>query len=393
MISRREGSSHRFRRRARDEAALDETLESGPRVGGRAIGVNREVSSEPCRDVLELPRHVERVPYACRGGIELHDGSGAVIQHDDRVVEAFGKRAGAAGEQLGHESSVVEVAGALYGHVVRSSWPFTRLRPAIAEHEGRTLIVCSDPDVIAAAEAELLVLPRQVLKDGRRCAGGDTSIGAAGWFEGVGSFVFDAGRRRVVAVPPRSGDAEWEHLVVGWALPSLLGELGATVLHGCVVAGRDRAWILCGPSGTGKTTTSLALRDAGMQVLADDVAVVEGGAREVAAGPRGSRVIGAGGTKALHFDDASPSPSVFAPLGGLAVLGPRGTGLQQRCLAPSEAFVALVPHACPASEAARRRMTHAIADLARGLPVLAISMPDDLNALPAAAAALAEVLA
>lgn len=280
----------------------------------------------------------------------------------------------------------------LYGHTVASSWPIAALQPIADMPASHRITICSDPAVLSAAEEELLAMPRSTLKRGEVCAGGETAVGPAGWFDGVGTFVLDCDGRRIAASPPRDAvAATWERLVVGWAVPILLSRLGATVLHACAVASQDRAWIICAPSGTGKTTTSLALRDAGMHLLSDDVAVLDADTELVAAGPRGSHVLDVDGTKTMRFHDAAPPPAPL-PLAGLGLLRPRGTGELHRRMAPVEAFTALLPHACPGSEDARGRMTRRIAELARSLPVLAISMPDDLTALPAAAAELAAIL-
>jgi hypothetical protein len=61
---------------------------------------------------------------------------------------------------------------------------------------------------------------------------------------------------------------------------------GRFALHAGAWAGRDgRAWLLTGPSGTGKSTMLAALAGAGAPVAADDLAVLDGQA--VLAGPRG----------------------------------------------------------------------------------------------------------
>ena len=61
-------------------------------------------------------------------------------------------------------------------------------------------------------------------------------------------------------------------------LPSLLGIIGPSVgltsLHGACVAWRDNGLLLVGDSGTGKSTLSLALAQAGLDFLSDDRTLV-----------------------------------------------------------------------------------------------------------------------
>lgn len=55
----------------------------------------------------------------------------------------------------------------------------------------------------------------------------------------------------------------------------LLGRMGAVLVHAGAVVDRDgRAWLLAGDTHSGKTTTSVALADAGWRFLADDQVVL-----------------------------------------------------------------------------------------------------------------------
>jgi hypothetical protein len=212
------------------------------------------------------------------------------------------------------------------------------------------------------------------------------------WFEGVGSFVLDAPGRRIVATGPAGDRPTWEHRLLGFALPMLLGELGSIVVHGSAVATEDGAYLLCGPSGRGKTTTSLGLVDAGATLLSDDITVVhDRGAPHVWPGPRGSRVLGSDGEKSVQFLADRP-PELPVALRGVVVLGPRGAEFRLRRHDPADGFVALVPHVTAITSLAWETMIHGTADLARRLPVYAVTMPDRLAALPAAARALLDGL-
>lgn len=80
----------------------------------------------------------------------------------------------------------------------------------------------------------------------------------------------EAGRASIIA-----GEA-WQQVIVPHGLAPALAELlrsrGVFLLHAaCVAPAPGRAaMLIVGPSGTGKTTTALALAGAGMELLADD---------------------------------------------------------------------------------------------------------------------------
>jgi hypothetical protein len=161
---------------------------------------------------------------------------------------------------------------------------------------------------------------------------------------------------------------------------------------GSTVATEAGAYLLCGPSGRGKTTTSLGLADAGAALLSDDITVVHGrGAPHVWPGPRGSRVLGSDGEKSVRFLADRP-PERPVELRGVVVLGPRGAGFGLRRHDPADGFIAPVPHVTAITPLAWETMIRGSADLARRLPVYAVTMPDRLDALPAAARALLDGL-
>jgi len=315
-----------------------------------------------------------------------------VIEHDRDVVETLEERGWAAGEELVDAASLrsSSAAGRVHGLLVRSDWPLKRLHPSPSLASADVRIVRDDIRTAALIE-ELDACQRQKLPDGSHFTVHPVADGIGAWFEQIGWFLIDAARRRVVASPPGAERDAWEHRLVGFAVPMLLGELGATVLHGCSVTVDGGAYVLCGPSGRGKTTTSLALVQAGAGLLSDDVTVLQrGDAPPVHPGPRGSRVLGAGGCKTLNIGGAAAvEPS---PLRGLVVLEPRGSGPLLHRRPPADGFIALVSNLSPVSVTGRAAMFHGVAELSRSLPVHAATLPDDLAALPRSAVALLAAL-
>jgi hypothetical protein len=83
-------------------------------------------------------------------------------------------------------------------------------------------------------------------------------------------------------------------------LSEALAQVGHHIVHAAMVAVDDRAILLAGRPGAGKTTASLALAGAGMQMLTDDASVLtlpeEGG---------GDRVMGWGLPRALKVHEQS----------------------------------------------------------------------------------------
>jgi hypothetical protein len=70
------------------------------------------------------------------------------------------------------------------------------------------------------------------------------------------------------------GDAELFHCLraVG---PKVLFLRGSVVVHGSACQGSSGAWLFCGDSGAGKTTTARAFDAAGHKLLAEDMLVVD----------------------------------------------------------------------------------------------------------------------
>ena len=92
----------------------------------------------------------------------------------------------------------------------------------------------------------------------------------------LASFSYDSGARDVSAVPHRPLSPAfildtYHHCV----LPLILPALGTEVLHASAVIGADGVTALCGASGTGKSTTAVALARRGYPLWADDAVAVD----------------------------------------------------------------------------------------------------------------------
>jgi len=73
-----------------------------------------------------------------------------------------------------------------------------------------------------------------------------------------------------------SGVTRWEAAApLRTALHYALASPGRQLVHGAVVGADGRGALLTGPGGSGKSTTTLACLQAGMQVVGDDYAVVD----------------------------------------------------------------------------------------------------------------------
>ncbi len=80
--------------------------------------------------------------------------------------------------------------------------------------------------------------------------------------------------------PEESGDPSW--LLHGWAVTLATLQRGGLSLHAATVRVGDQVIAIAGCRGAGKSTTSMALREAGHELLTDDVTLIElDGARAV----------------------------------------------------------------------------------------------------------------
>jgi len=109
----------------------------------------------------------------------------------------------------------------------------------------------------------------------------DELLGMRFWRVGDGMVVTMAGLvlhargSEVVAYQPDPEDGTWLEELVAFALAWVLGAHGRFVLHAAAVARDDRALLVLGHTGAGKSTLSGACLEAGWQLLGDDQVVLD----------------------------------------------------------------------------------------------------------------------
>ncbi len=98
------------------------------------------------------------------------------------------------------------------------------------------------------------------------------------WHSDAGSFLIDPAS---MAIGHRAADTalelgveRWEDRLASNAIPILLGELGGLSLHASANLVGERAVVICGVTGRGKSTLSAALTAAGHPSLGEDGVVV-----------------------------------------------------------------------------------------------------------------------
>jgi hypothetical protein len=170
---------------------------------------------------------------------------------------------------------------------------------------------------------------------------------------GVGVFRFRKDDRTVVAVSetgvpePIIDDAYRRNV-----LPLILSLRGYEVLHASAVSTPDGILVLCGVSGTGKSTFAHALSERGYPAWADDAVVVDVGGRGVVALAIPFR-LRLHGPAVTHFEWAEPEvadgEATRSPVLALAILAQDSSATQPLVeverLPPAEAFTALLRHA------------------------------------------------
>ncbi|HEY0631949.1 MAG TPA: hypothetical protein VGC98_07820 [Thermoleophilaceae bacterium] len=195
-----------------------------------------------------------------------------------------------------------------------------------------------------------------------------------------GEFLIDPARGEVVASGGNGFTDAWELRLVGTAIPLLLAERGDLVLHASGVVTEDGLGVLfCGPSGRGKSTLAHVLGQRGHALVGED-------GIDLTFDPDGAVLAWPGAAADVPGPVEYAEPSVVA---AVVVLGPRGgVRLRSEQLLPAAALADLGPHAIYAGRGHLPRALAALARLAERVPVHRAHLPDDLDALPAAAAEL-----
>lgn len=94
------------------------------------------------------------------------------------------------------------------------------------------------------------------------------------YFKGEGSFLIKKGRTITIERDSNSDEMHIRALVLGACFGCLLYQRDIPALHGAAVAYHNQAIIICGDSGSGKSTISTEFRKRGCLFLADDMVAV-----------------------------------------------------------------------------------------------------------------------
>lgn len=278
--------------------------------------------------------------------------------------------------------------GSLYGFEVKSELPLERLNVAPGIRGELKIEAAAEPLVAPATE------PTSTLVDGEghcwyasyELDGGDVLLDlppAVGF-----SLEPEAGR---IVVDGHGEDAELiEHRLVSSAICMLLGLRGDLVLHASAVEVNGRAVLFCGPTLRGKSTLARALGEAGHRVLGEDgIAIALGEDGPVAfPGARGVRVRCRDGNSRNRTDlVADPgSEPVSCPVGAVVLVGERGAALEVEPIERAQALALLTPNLIHSGGRASIGAAFArLATLLGSVPASRVSLPDDLEALPATA--------
>jgi len=286
--------------------------------------------------------------------------------------------------------------GSLYGLDVKAELPLRRLNAAAGTRGELRIALARGPLPVPTGEP----VSTLVGDDGRR-------FYAAHELDGhcllelppSGSFLLDPGAVRVTVDIGDDDEALREHRIVSSAVCTLLAMRGDLVLHASAVVARGRAVLFCGPTGRGKSTLALALGEAGHGVLGEDgVAIeVERGEPVAFPGARGIRVRSLNGDGSRRTDlapDPGPHEPAPCPVAAVVLLGGRGGALTIERLPAARALALLTPNLVHSG--GREAIAAAFGRLARLLrtvPAFRASLPESLDSLPAAAAALLDGIA
>lgn len=92
--------------------------------------------------------------------------------------------------------------------------------------------------------------------------------------DGIGRYYVSNGRHIVVEPDSQCSEHQMQLYILGSAMGALLFQRGTLPMHGSAVVIRDRAVIITGNSGAGKSSLTLALREMGHEFLTDDISAL-----------------------------------------------------------------------------------------------------------------------
>jgi hypothetical protein len=204
------------------------------------------------------------------------------------------------------------------------------------------------------------------------------------------------------------------HLVIDEIIPMLLASDGSPVLHGAAVAVDHRAVVFLGDSGMGKSTLSIALAQRGAALLSDDCIVLDRSAGQFLAQPSYPSVrVWDSAARQLFGDERVGEPFVhytekrryrdglrFAsapePVTAVGVLHYEW-GADSVSVEPirGHAASAAVVGAARTLPLGKQKLTtiESLLDLSERVPVVKVTLPDDISRLPHVASELVKLLA
>ncbi len=276
----------------------------------------------------------------------------------------------------------------LYGFEVKTELPLRRLNSAAGTRGELVVEVAATP----------LVAPNQ------EPTGSQVTDDGYCWFSSyeldddecllqmppTGSFLLQPAKTRVV-VDSTDEDTELrEHRIASSAICTLLSQRGDLVLHAAAVEAEGRAIVFCGPTLRGKSTLAKALGEEGCSLLAEDGIVIELGEQGPVAHPgaRGVRMRSRDGNgrqrSVLRGDPGAGEPGP-SPVATIVLLGERGAEFEVEPLEPARALALLTPNLIHSGgRASIAGAFQRLASLLGTVPALEVSLPDNLDALPAA---------
>ncbi|HEV7290480.1 hypothetical protein [Sphingomonas sp.] len=213
---------------------------------------------------------------------------------------------------------------------------------------------------------------------------------------GIGRLLITEGKRIVFERAPTGPDAPIFAHLLGTGLATIHHQRGNVVLHGGSLCRAGHAYLICGRSGAGKSTTLAHLLANGGETLGDDVTVV-GDAPEfmIPAGPRVTKLaddvlVGLPDFQTMKTEmrcskgkRVLPTEHLFAatpyPLSGVIVLEQRGvTQVSLERVPVSEAIALLWAHSFRKRFIARAKLPGLLIKwtaLAHAVPVWRIARP------------------
>jgi hypothetical protein len=278
--------------------------------------------------------------------------------------------------------------GSLYGFEVESELPLRRLNAATGTRGVLKIEAATGP--LGAPPGQLV--SRLDDEEGRRRYASYELDDDRCLLElpPTAGFVLEPGRRRIV-VDSRDSDAELlEHRIASSAVCTLLSMGGDLVLHASAAEVEGRAVIFCGPTQRGKSTLARVLGEAGHSVIGEDGIAISIDEESPTAWPgaRGVRVRSRdrnGDTQTRVVSDPGPGEPGPCPVASVVLLGERGTELEATPLDRARALALLTPNLVHAGSRGSIGAGFArLATLLHTVPALCVSLPDDLEALPAA---------